>query len=124
MCEGGSSTAPKESPQPTIRRSHENISVAEFLSVCVYLSEECGKVIRQVQESGELKTQEKGKDGPVTQADLRVQKTLEVCLKELYPTLRVQGEESKESIANVESAVEPSSITEELKNFIKRDFLN
>ena len=25
---------------------HANINVAEFLSVCIYLSEECGKVIR------------------------------------------------------------------------------
>ena len=37
-------------------KRHENINVAEFLSVCVYLSEECGKVIRQVEESGDLKT--------------------------------------------------------------------
>ena len=60
----------------------------------------------------------------MTQADLRVQKTLEVCLKDLYPTLRVQGEESKESIANVASAVEPSQITDDIKEFIKTDFLN
>jgi len=39
---------------------HRDISVAEFLSVCVYLSEECGKIIRQVEESGDLKTQIKG----------------------------------------------------------------
>ena len=25
---------------------HADINVAEFLSVCIYLSEECGKVIR------------------------------------------------------------------------------
>ena len=99
------------------------ISVAEFLSVCIYLSEECGKVIRQVEESGDLKTQEKGKDGPVTVADLRVQKTLEVCLKALYPTLDVQGEESKESIADVEPAVDPATITDALKDFITTDYL-
>ena len=66
LCGGSSATGQVEEKQPIIRKPHEDISVAEFLSVCVYLTEECGKVIRQVQESGELKTQEKGKDGPVT----------------------------------------------------------
>jgi len=35
---------------------HQDISVAEFLSVAIYLSEECGKIIRQVEDSGDLKT--------------------------------------------------------------------
>ena len=33
---------------------HVNISVAEFISVCIFLSEECGKIIREVEESGQL----------------------------------------------------------------------
>ena len=103
---------------------HQEINVAEFMSVCIYLAEECGKIIRQVEESGDLKTQEKGKDGPVTVADLRVQKTLEVNLKALYPTLRVQGEESAASIANVDSAVDPSQVTDQIKNFITTEYLN
>ena len=37
----------------TTKNQHEDINIAEFLSVCIYLSEECGKVIRQVEESGE-----------------------------------------------------------------------
>ena len=41
----------------------------------------------------------------MTIADLRVQKTLEVNFKHLYPTLNVQGEESKESLENIESQV-------------------
>ena len=36
--------------------AHQNINIAEFLSVLIYLTEECGKVIRQVEESGDLKT--------------------------------------------------------------------
>lgn len=44
-------------------------------------------------------------NNPVTVADLKVQKTLEENLKALYPTLRVQGEESKESIAEMESVI-------------------
>jgi 3'-phosphoadenosine 5'-phosphosulfate (PAPS) 3'-phosphatase len=42
-----------------------------------------------VEESGDLKTQEKGKDGPVTVADIRVQKTIESNLLALYPSLNI-----------------------------------
>lgn len=45
--------------------SHETIDLAEFLSVCIFLAEESGKIIRDVVKSGDLKT--KDKDGsPVT----------------------------------------------------------
>jgi len=57
-------------------------------------------------------------NNPVTIADIKVQKTLEVCLNALYPTLRVEGEESKESIAELDSAIDPSTITSELKSYI------
>ena len=56
----------------TPRPSTENINVAEFLSVCIYLSEESGKIIRQVEESGQHQTKSKGIENPVTVADLRV----------------------------------------------------
>ena len=62
--------------------------------MCIYLSEECGKIIRQVHESNDLKTVQKGVENPVTIADLRVQKTIEVVLNALYPSLNVMGEES------------------------------
>ena len=105
---------------------HVNISVAEFISVCIFLSEECGKIIREVEESGQLAIFQKAKDtsSPVTEADLRVQKTLEVNLRAIYPTLRLHGEESKESIADKKSAVDPSQVTSEIKNFVTKDFLN
>ena len=103
---------------------HQDINIAEFISVCIFLSEECGKIIRRVEESGDLKTIQKGEENPVTLADITVQKTLEVNLKYLYPSLIVQGEESDESTANVESAIDPSSITAEIKNFISADMLN
>jgi len=45
--------------------------LAEFFSVCIFVSEECGKIIRQVESSGDLKTVTKV-EGPVTVADLRV----------------------------------------------------
>ena len=57
----------------------------------------------------------------MTFADLTVQKTLEVNLKHLYPSLRVQGEESAESIADMASAVDPSVISKRIKNFISTE---
>ena len=92
--------------------------------MCIYLSEECGKIIRQVEESGTHQTQEKGVNNPVTIADLRVQKTLEVCLKDLYPTLRIQGEESKESLEGIEPCVDPNLITDKIRQFLKIKDLN
>ena len=50
-------------------------------------------------------------DDPVTVADLRVQKTIEVCLKELYPSLTIVGEESELSISQYESAIQPDFFT-------------
>ena len=70
--------------------SSQDISIAEFLSVCINLAEESGKIIRQVYASGNLESKEKDQEqGPVTVADLRVQKTIEYNLKSLYPTLDV-----------------------------------
>ncbi len=33
---------------------HVDISLAEFISVCIYLAEECGRIIHKVVESGAL----------------------------------------------------------------------
>ena len=83
------------------------------------MSEECGKIIRQVEESGEHQTKQKGVNNPVTIADLRVQKTLEVCLKDLYPNLKIQGEESKESLEGIEPCVDVNLISDKIRSFLK-----
>jgi hypothetical protein len=52
---------------------HQDIEVADFISVCVYLAEASGKIIRDVYNSGVYHKQEKDHGlGPVTVADLRV----------------------------------------------------
>jgi len=53
-------------------------------------------------------------ESPVTIADLKVQKTLEVCLTALYPSLRIEGEESPESIKDIESVIDASTIDRQL----------
>ncbi len=91
-----------ESSQPV----HVDIPLAEFLSVCVHLSEVSGRIIREVWASGDIGTKQKDKnEGPVTQADLRVQKTIEHNLKAIYPSLAVRGEEEKSSMDNYEAAI-------------------
>jgi len=42
----------------------------------------------------------------------------------LYPSLNVQGEESKESMEGIESIVKPDSITPQVKKFVTTEFLN
>ena len=103
---------------------HQDINVAEFISVCIFLSEECGKVIRQVEESGVLKTMSKDDKSPVTIADITVQKTIEECLNTLYPSLNIQGEESKESTDTVDAAITADAITKARKKLITSKFLN
>ncbi len=49
---------------------HQDINIAEFNSVLIFLSEECGKVIRRIESSGDLEKITKVDDSPVTMADL------------------------------------------------------
>ena len=77
--------------------------------------EECGKIIREVNESGTHNTVQKDKgDGPVTVADIRVQKTLEENLKHFYPSLAVLGEEEKAMTDKYESSVKPDQVIKTL----------
>ena len=126
LCGGGPAAEAASSGYPPISNLNKQskIKIADFLSVCIYLSEECGKIIREVEESGEHQRKDKGVNNPVTIADIRVQKTLEVCLKDLYPTLRIEGEESKESMEGIEPCVDPNLITDKIREFIKIKALN
>lgn len=106
-----------------VEQAEQQISVAEFLSVAIFLAEESGKVIRHVEQTG-FEALKKGDDSPVTEADIRVQKTIEENLKYLYPTLNIQGEESKEATAAVDSAVSSDKLTDKVKSFVSQAFLN
>lgn len=59
----------------------DDINLAEFFSVCIFLAEEAGRTIRNVYQSGKLKTEFKEVDDPVTIADFTVQKTIEHNIK-------------------------------------------
>lgn len=42
----------------------------------------------------------------------------------LYPSLNIQGEESKESTATVDSVISSDLITDKVKSFVTQGFLN
>ncbi len=60
----------------------------------------------------------------MTEADIRVQKTIEENLKHFYPSLNIQGEESKESTASVDSAINPDQISDKIRAFVPQALLN
>ena len=60
----------------------------------------------------------------MTEADLRVQATLEANLRDKFPNLHLHGEESAESIKDIISSVDPATLTKEVMNFVSTDFLN
>jgi 3'(2'), 5'-bisphosphate nucleotidase len=101
---------------------HDNIDVAKYLSVAIRVAEHSGLIIRKVYESGELQQQNKGFDDPVTIADLRVQKSIETTFKHFFPTLNVQGEESAQSLENVDAQFVPEDILPDI-GIIKQSFL-
>ena len=76
------------------------VNLNEFASVLVFIAQECGQVIKKLQD---LSFETKSDDSPVTLADLQVQKTIEVCLKAVYPSLSVVGEESQASLLSIET---------------------
>ena len=54
-----------------VTNNNWEINVAEFLSVCVYLAEQAGNILREVHDSGNLGQQYKGHNqGSVTVADI------------------------------------------------------
>ena len=61
-----------------------------------------------------------GKGDPVTLADLTVQKTIEQALAHYFPSLKVCGEESAESMDKVEVALDPSTLEIE---FVQEEML-
>ena len=45
--------------------------LADFVSVCVYLAEKAGEIIRDVHNTGKLDIETKDDESPVTIADLK-----------------------------------------------------
>ena len=96
--------------------------MAEFLSVAINLAELSGNIIREVWRSDDIGRKDKENDkGPVTIADLRVQRNIEFNLKQIYPELEVRGEEDPSMYAMYEPTIKPSEV---VKDLIKQEVLN
>ena len=77
------------------------IKLSEVINACVVLSQTTGPTIQKVlSSSAGLNTVQKGlcKSDVCTEADLRIQKTIQHNLKELFPRARIICEEEDSSI--------------------------
>lgn len=72
------------------------IKLSEFFSICLHLVHESGKIIESVYKSKDFEKKMKGKDDPVTQADIHVQTLLVKGLRHFYPKIHIVGEEDVE----------------------------
>ena len=69
------------------------MDITTLLSVCIDLAQQAGATIRDIQRSGKLDVKDKGGDDPMTAADLAAQELIVGGLLNLWPELRIVGEE-------------------------------
>lgn len=76
------------------------VKLSEVMNACVTLSQSTGPTVRQVLSAGDLNTKQKGlcKADVCTEADLKIQKTIQHNLKALFPKARIICEEEDSSI--------------------------
>lgn len=73
------------------------IRLSDIINTCVTLSQTTGPTVRKVLHAGSLNTVQKGlcKNDVCTEADLRIQKTIQDNLKQLFPRARIICEEEE-----------------------------
>jgi len=81
--------------------SSSTAKISEFFSICLHLVHESGRIIQSVYDSKDFEKQWKGKDDPVTQADIHVQTLLSTGLRFFYPQIKIVGEEDVEFKGNL-----------------------
>jgi len=74
------------------------VNIGHLLSASIDLSRQAGKIIQGVRASGDLQTQSKGVDDPVTIADKQSQELIISGLFSICPGLNVVGEEDTPSL--------------------------
>jgi 3'-phosphoadenosine 5'-phosphosulfate (PAPS) 3'-phosphatase len=85
------------SPSQLITRQ---VKLSDVMNACVTLSQSTGPTVRKVIQNGNLNTMQKGlcKYDICTEADLKIQKTIQHNLRALFPQARVICEEEDSSI--------------------------
>jgi hypothetical protein len=94
------------------------IRLTDIINTCVTLSQTTGPTVRNVLHSGSLKTVQKGlcKIDVCTEADLRIQKTIQENLKALFPRSRIICEEEESSIdSSIKSVITPEQVFRQIK---------
>jgi 3'-phosphoadenosine 5'-phosphosulfate (PAPS) 3'-phosphatase len=83
------------------------VKLSDVINACVVLSQTTGPQVHKVLTSGALNAIQKGecKMDVCTEADLRIQKTIQHNLKELFPRARLICEEEDSSI---DESIRPS----------------
>ena len=92
------------------------INIYDFLTVCIQLAQDSGKIIRQYGETGKNQSTMTVKPdrSRLTQADLLVQRTVTYNLKQIYgAALTINGEEDTKECDALEPAITPEAIKRE-----------
>ena len=76
------------------------VRLTDIINSCVTLSQTTGPTVRKVLTEGSLNTVQKGisKADVCTEADLRIQKTIQENLKALFPRAKIICEEEDSQI--------------------------
>eukprot|EP01117_Protostelium_nocturnum_P016691 TRINITY_DN6671_c0_g1_i3.p1 TRINITY_DN6671_c0_g1~~TRINITY_DN6671_c0_g1_i3.p1 ORF type:complete len:296 (-),score=110.29 TRINITY_DN6671_c0_g1_i3:79-966(-) len=102
------------------------ISLGDILSVSIDATQQAGKIIRGVWQSGELNVKMKGVNDPMTDADVKAQQMIVGLLHKAFGTdLKIVGEEDCDtppvSLNPNTSLIDPSKVPEEFKSVSKSD---
>ena len=99
------------------------VKVSEFFSICLHLLHESGKIIQNVYDTKDFDKKWKGKDDPVTQADIHVQTLITTGLRYFYPKIHIIGEEDVEykgelkyDFSRINTNLIPSSLYQSMNN--------
>ena len=86
------------------------VRLTDIINTCVLLSQTTGPTIRKVLTAGSLNTKQKGvcKSDVCTEADLRIQRTIQENLKEIFPRSKIICEEEDSAIdSSIKAVINP-----------------
>ena len=84
--------------------------LTDIINTCVLLSQTTGPTVRKVLSAGSLNTVQKGvcKSDVCTEADLRIQRTIQENLKALFPRAKIICEEEDSQInESIKAVINP-----------------
>lgn len=103
----------------TMQRLKRTVKISDLINACVVLSQSSGPTVRRVLEGGSLNTMQKGdcKLDICTEADLRIQKTIQHNLAALFPHAKLICEEEE---SQINESMKPSMQPDQVLKVIRR----